>query len=294
MLNGLLLVSSTSLVAQKLEPKKRLPEPDTTITSKIMGEEYQLYISFPRGYSTKDTTKYPVLYVLDGLYSYPVFKSARESMDIDKELDSIIIVGIASGLSNGNGLTDTTWYVNRMYDYTTSKDTAYERKNENQLNVPTGTLQSGGAKKFLQCITTEIIPCIETHYKTTNDRGISGFSLGGLFTAWCFLNTKGIFNKFGINSPSLWWNNEEIVTQAAMLFNKNETWDIPPTKVFISAGEKETLMMVSVMEKFSTLLESKAYKNVSVAKQQFLGETHLSAMRPSLKRTIAVLYGKKK
>jgi len=94
LLTLLLFISSASLFGQKFEPKKRLLDPDTTITSKIMGKDYQLYISFPKGYSTKDTTKYPVLFVLDGQGSFPVFKSVRESMDIDKELDSLIIVGI--------------------------------------------------------------------------------------------------------------------------------------------------------------------------------------------------------
>lgn len=293
LLTVLLFISSISLFGQKLAPKKRNTAPDTTLTSIVMNRDYQLYISFPRGYTNKDTVKYPVLYVLDGLYSFPAFKTIREYLDIDKELDSVIIVGIGSG-GDGSLLTDTVWYVNRMYDYTTSEDTADDRKTEKQFNMSIGTVHSGGAQKFLKCITKEIIPYIETHYKTTNDRGITGFSLGGLFTAWCFLNTKGIFNKFGINSPSLWWHNEEIIKQADMMFNTNQTWGIAPTKVFISVGEKEDPIMTSGMEKFSRLLESKAYKNVSVTKQQFLGETHLSAMRPSLKRTIAVLYDKKK
>ncbi|HRD58200.1 MAG TPA: alpha/beta hydrolase-fold protein [Ferruginibacter sp.] len=296
LLTLLLFISSASLFGQKFEPKKRLSEADTSITSKIIGKDYQLYISFPKGYSTKDTTKYPVLFVLDGQSSFPVFKSVRESMDIDKELDSLIIVGI------GSGLDFVSWGINRTYDYTPSLDTAFDRQYERDgakqynldYNSVKGKIQSGGAEKFLQFITTEIIPYIDTHYKTTTDRGITGFSFGGLFTAWCFLNTKGIFNKFGINSPSLWWNNNEVLTQAESFFNKNKTWDMPSTKVFISVGEKEESKMVSGMEKFSKLLAAMKYKNVLVTTYQFLGETHSSAVSPSLKRTIAVLYGKKK
>ena len=203
LLTLLLFISSASLFGQKFEPKKRLLEADTSITSKIMGKDYQLYISFPKGYSTKDTIKYPVLFVLDGKSSFPVFKSVRESMDIDKELDSLIIVGI------GSGLDPVSSSINRTNDYTPSLDTIFDRQYERDgakqynldYNSVKGKIQSGGAEKFLQCITTEIIPYIDTHYKTTNDRGITGFSFGGLFTAWCFINTKGIFNKFGINSP---------------------------------------------------------------------------------------------
>lgn len=296
LLTLLLFIISASLFGQKFEPKKRLLEADTSITSKIMGKDYQLYISFPKGYSTKDTIKYPVLFVLDGKSSFPVFKSVRESMDIDKELDSLIIVGI------GSGLDPVSSSINRTNDYTPSLDTIFDRQYERDgakqynldYNSVKGKIQSGGAEKFLQCITTEIIPYIDTHYKTTNDRGITGFSFGGLFTAWCFINTKGIFNKFGINSPSLWWNSEDILKQAEVMFTKNKTWKIPPTKVFISVGQKEESKMVSGMEKFSKLLEAKRYKNISVTTHQFQGETHNSAISPSLKRTISILYGKKK
>ena len=62
-----------------------------------MGRDFQLYISFPTGYSVKDTTKYPVLYILDGMHNYPVFKSVRESMDID--ISTILLVVIAIELA---------------------------------------------------------------------------------------------------------------------------------------------------------------------------------------------------
>jgi enterochelin esterase-like enzyme len=57
--------------SQKREPRERITEPDHTITSKILGRDYQLYISFPKNYSTKDTVSYPVLYVLDGEWVFP-------------------------------------------------------------------------------------------------------------------------------------------------------------------------------------------------------------------------------
>lgn len=291
-----LLISSITSFGQKLEPKKRQIDPDTTISSKIMGKDYQLYISFPKNYSTKDSIKYPVLYVLDGRQRYPIFKSARESMDFDKELKDIIIVGI------GSGLDFVSWGRNRNYEFTPSQDTIHDRNLEKEaseaygLNYDfiKGTLQSGGAEKFLLCITTEIIPFIDHHYKTTNDRGITGYSLGGLFTAWCFLNSDGIFNKYGINSPSFWWNDNNFLDQAEIWFKKNDSLNIPFTKLFISVGEMEDPEMISGMEKFSRMLKAKAYKNISLTSKIFLGESHNSVGYPNLKRTIYELYAKTK
>jgi len=288
-----LFIPRITFFGQKSEPTEIAIEPDTTIVSKIMSKNYELYLSFPKGYSSKDTIKYPVLYVLDGSNSIALIKSIFESTDVTTELEDVIIVGISSGrelVSLG---------VNRTNDYTTSTDAIWDRQYEKDAakqyklpyNALKGEIQSGGAAKFLQCITTEIIPYIDSHYKTTNERGISGHSLGGLFTAWCFINTKGIFTRYGINSPSLWWKNDEVIAQAETFFSNHKTLDIPETKIFISVGQKEPSNMILVMEKFSSLLESKAYKNVAVTKQQFIGKSHLSVIDPGLKQTLSVLYG---
>ena len=62
-----------------------------------MGKDYQLYISFPSSYSTKDTTSYPVLYVLDGLQAFPMIRGAQNVLSFGKEIEDVIIVGIGSG-----------------------------------------------------------------------------------------------------------------------------------------------------------------------------------------------------
>lgn len=284
LLTALFLIIGVSIFGQNLEPKNRPLEPDATISSKITGKDYQLYISFPGGYSVKDTTRYPVLYVLDGAFCYPIINMARRSMDAAKELEDVIIVCIGSGL-------DVHWLSNRYYDDTPSSDTINDRQYEKEIGFPKGTIRSGGAANFLRCMTTEIIPYIDTHCKTTNDRGIAGHSLSGLFAAYCLLNSKGIFTRYGLLSPSLWWNNNEIVNQADSFVAKNKTSDISPTKIFISVGTKEDSLMFPGITKFSKLIEDKAFKNVSIYQQFFEDETHQSVIPAALSRTLSVLYG---
>jgi enterochelin esterase-like enzyme len=72
-----LIILVMSHLVKKLEPRERITEPDHTITSKILGRDYQLYISFPKNYSTKDTVSYPVLYVLDGEWVFPIIRGTR-------------------------------------------------------------------------------------------------------------------------------------------------------------------------------------------------------------------------
>ena len=99
-----------------------------------------MYISFPSGYSTKDTVKYPVLYVLDGNIYFPLFKSSTEAMDLGNELGKVIIVGI------GSGRDLASWYINRTYDYTPSLDTISDRESEKQFGFPNGIIKSVGQK----------------------------------------------------------------------------------------------------------------------------------------------------
>ncbi len=281
----LILLSCTSIFGQKLVPKIRSTQPDTTIVSKVMGKNYQLYISFPSGYSAKDTTKYPVLYILDGWNFFPAFNVARQAMDFGGEMQNVIIVGI------GCGQDLASWFINRNYDYTPFEDTASNALMENQFGLPAGTIHSGGAPKFLQCINTEIIPYIDTHYNTNGERGIAGHSFGGLFTAWCFLHTKDIFNKYGMSSPSLWLDNQALLKEAEIILNKNPTGGEVPTKIFLCVGGKEGFM-VPDMNRFSALIEAKDFKNIELTKNIFNGETHLSVVPASLSRTLSVLYGK--
>jgi predicted alpha/beta superfamily hydrolase len=283
----LLLIFSTIAFGQKLAPKERITEPDHTITSKIMDKEYQLYISFPKSYNTKDTISYPVLYALDGHYSYPLFKGAQNLMSgASGTLEEVIIVGIREGLDRNS------WLINRSYYFTPSRDTLWERDREIRYDLPKGSLKTGGAPEFLESIKTEIVPFIDKNYKTNNDRGITGWAFGGLFTAYCFINSDGYFTRFGLNTTTLWWNNNEILNQAVLRFKENKTWDVPPTKVFMSVGTIDEPSMIPAMLTFCKQLENSAYKNIDIEQHIFEKETHVTTLPASISRTLSVLYGK--
>jgi predicted alpha/beta superfamily hydrolase len=276
----LLLICCSSLFGQKLAPKERILKPDHTIFSKIRGRDYQLYLSFPKNYSTKDSISYPVLYILDGMYTFPVIKGIRPFFERDTE--DFIVVGVNA--SN---------FKYRNDDYTTSVATFDDEKNEKR-NATKSAFKTGGAAKFLESLKTEIIPFVDKNYKTNADRGIHGGSLGGLFAAYCLVNSDGYFTRFGISSPSFWWDNEELLNQAVAQFTENKTWDLPPTKVYISVGGQERKTQVPTMMKFSKYLENSNYENIDLKWQIFDGESHISVQPANLRKTIYMLYGKNK
>lgn len=282
----LLIIFSDSLFSQKLEPKERTTEPDHIISSELMDKEYQLYISFPSSYSIKDTINYPVLYVLDGLANFPIFKATQDALSFGNEIEEVIIVGI------GSGLNIPTWFINRTFDYTPTNDTISNKSLENSYGFPEGAVKSGGGEKFLKCIKTEIAPLIDKYYKTNSDRGIVGNSLGGLFALYCLMNSDGYFTRFGINSPSLWWDNENLLNQAVSQNTSNEILDIPASKVFISVGQNEGPNMVRTMVKLCSYFDDSNYENIDLTWKIFNDETHLSVVPASISKAISTLYDK--
>ncbi|MEN1728637.1 MAG: alpha/beta hydrolase-fold protein [Pseudomonadota bacterium] len=279
-----LLIYCSLVSAEKLEPKDRSFEPDHVITSDITGHEYQLYLSFPAGYTNSNDTTYPVLYILDGAFFFPTMNQINRRLSARGLIERVVIVGIHSGSDR------ISWFANRTLDYTPTSDVQDDRSAEQQFNILEGRLSSGGAARFLQSIKNEISPFIEERYKVNQDRGIAGHSLGGLFAAYCLVNSDGYFTRFGLNSPSMWWHKEGFLDASIQQFTSNESWDIPPSKVFISVGEREDARQVPTMLSFSQHLQEANYEQIDLHWQVFEQESHLSMMPASMSRTLTWLY----
>ena len=142
-----LLIFCNHLLSQKSEPKERIEnKPDHIISSEVMGKDYLIHMSLPENYSIKDTITYPVLYVLDGKSTYKYFNPSN--IDYEK-IEDVILVGISHKV---NGIASR---INRFYDYTPSLDTITARKIEENFGVQKGSIKTGGADEFLQCLKKE-------------------------------------------------------------------------------------------------------------------------------------------
>lgn len=259
------------------------------LKSKINGTTYHLNVSLPKHYSSKDTTHYPVLYMLDGGLAFPIAHSVRTGLDMFGKLDDVIIIGIEYEWEESL----TPWFTQRAKDYTPTKDVNFEN-NQAYLEIfglAKGSLLSGEGSIFLNVIRKEIIPLIDKEFKTTSDRGISGHSFGGLFAGYCLFEATDLFNKFGINSPSFWWNNKEMFKVEKTFSEHNKSLSV---KVFMSVGSMEGNSMTPVMTAFADSLRSRNYKGLNLTTHIFEDETHMSVVPAMVSRTLGVLYTTKK
>ena len=252
------------------------------IQSGFNHKNYQLNVSLPKNYSTKDSLRYPVLYVLDGKYSYKSFSSIREMLDLANEIENVIIVTI-----EGNASSESDWLISRHTDYTPTPVPKADTLWEKILKLKPGVLKSGGADAFLNTLKKDIIPSVDRQYKTTNNRGLFGHSLGGLFAAYCLLTSPELFNRYSINSPSFWWNDQELLALERSFTMSHESLS---AQIFMSVGSLEGPMMVTPMTNFANALKARNYNGVTLTTQIFDSETHVSVVPAASSRTLKVLY----
>ena len=156
------------------------------------------------------------------------------------------------------------------------------------MNIPDGKLKSGGAALFLSTLENDLIPFVDKQYKTTGDRGLSGHSLGGLFAGYCLVKKPSLFKRYGINSPSFWWNNNEMLSLENEFAKQGKSIS---AHVFFSAGALEGNVMITPITAFADSLKNLNYTGLIMTSQIFEGETHLSVVPACSSRTLKVLYG---
>ncbi len=244
------------------------------IQSKALSEKRILNIYLPEGYKQNDTTKYPVIYLLDGSadedFIHIVGLVQFNSFEWVNQVPKSIVVGIAT--------------VDRKRDFTFPTSIERDKK-----SYPT----TGHSDKFISFIEKELQPYIQAKYKTNINKTIIGQSLGGLLATEILIKKPALFNQYIIISPSLWWDNGSLLNQDSKI--KESTFK-QQTSVYIAVG-KEGLTPTEiprVMEVDANVLAEKikGYKNKNVKIYfDFLPqENHATIMHQAVSNSFKFLY----
>ncbi|NAS31466.1 alpha/beta hydrolase [Flavobacteriaceae bacterium R38] len=212
--------------------------------SEILNENRPIIISLPEGYSDSDAS-YPVLYLTDGLQNIWHTIGTVEVLTRTGNIPPIIVVGIES--------------VNRIRDFTI---TASENNSE-----------SGGGKKFLRFIEEELVPYINTNYRTNSFKALEGHSLGGLFTTATLIEKPDLFDAYIIMSPSYWWNDQEIISKGKEFFLANPTIE---KALFFGVGTYESGMR-EFLKSFIDMIEEMKPSKLRYEHREMEKEGHMSS-----------------
>lgn len=252
---------------------------EINLTSKLNNRTYKISVALPSSYNPEN--KYPVYYILDGYYAFPIAKESMKTLKMGNLIKDFILVSIA-----GDETNDYDWLLNRWTDYTFTQKIKKDSTYSKMWNFSSPALVSGGGDIFYNIITKEIIPLIDSKYSTNNERGLSGHSLSGLYVANVLFKSDGIFTKFGINSPSLlFWDNEIMQVESKYASSNSSL----RAEVFFSIAELEDGL--DNLLKFEALLKN--YNGFNSKLVVFKDETHNSVGPAMIDRTMRVLYSKK-
>jgi predicted alpha/beta superfamily hydrolase len=156
-------------------------------------------------------------------------------------------------------------------------------KDEKDLaEVPT----SGGADKFVSFLETELIPYVNSHYRTTGTSTIIGQSLGGLLVTKVLLEKPGLFDNYVIVSPSLWWNNQALLHAAGELMKKNQA---PNRKVYLSVADEHPVMKATA-QSLAKAIKGNGWKNLQYQYDYLGDETHATSLHISVYKAMRYFY----
>lgn len=202
------------------------------IQSSVLNEERVVNVYLPDGYSPDSSRFYPVIYLLDGSANedFLHITGLVQFLQMIESIPPCIVVGIAN--------------VDRKRDFTFP--TAVE---EDKIDFPT----TGHSSKFIDFIERELQPYISEKYKVNDDRILIGQSLGGLLASEILLRKSYLFSHYIIVSPSLWWNNGSLITDASSIVKSNK---LNCRKIIVSVGEEGDEMEVPANQFYQFLKES--------------------------------------
>ena len=116
---------------------------------------------------------------------------------------------------------------------------------------------SGGAATFLGFLREELIPFIDSTYRTVpGDRAIAGHSLGGLFIAYVLTHAPETFQKYSVGSPALWFDDEVWQKWEAEYAAAHRNL---PARIYINYAEDDPHMITDSERRFCDKLRSHNY-----------------------------------
>ena len=248
---------------------------------------YELIIDLPPSYQTTEKT-YPVVYLLDGYETSGLMIQTYQQLIFMNEIPEMILVAISykiDGEFYHEGLRE---YLDiRARDYTPTHLSYEETVKLHGKGTANYVRFSGGGKDFLAFLEKELIPFIESEYRTDPDqRGLFGYSLGGTFTTYALFSKPGLFKNYFIGSPMLSWDNYAIYKfdNTDKLTSSSDTLN-----VYISWGELES--KEGNHHPFKDYLEEKNNPFIKFKSEVLEDETHLSGIGLAYSRAFRRLYG---
>jgi uncharacterized protein len=268
----LLLLLMTPLPARAGEPEERPAQPveplvvgeTFTFPSTVLGEQRRINVYAPAAYDANPDERYPVLYMPDGGVGEDFLHIAGlvQILSLNGAMRPFLLVGIEN--------------TERSRDLTGPTSNDQDREMAPRI---------GGASRFRAFIGDELMPRIDSIYRTSGETAIVGESLAGLFVVETLLTAPRMFDIYLAIDPSLWWDDERLVETAVDSLREH-----PGTTaaLYLAASGQEGI--VEPTARLAALLEDR-FPGLEVDYAAFPNETHGTVFHPAALKGFRTVLG---
>lgn len=234
------------------------------------GIPYQVFVSLPPSYADNPDRRYPVVYVTDADYGFPMLRLIGRRMNgAGPRVEEFILVGLSYATGEDS-------MASRRRDYTPTPRGASD--------APAGSVH-GDALAYRDYLRTTVIPFVEGQYRAQQGQRVYvGHSYGGLLGAQILLTQPEMFDGYVLGSPSFWFDRKHLIREMPALLARQGAID---AGVYLYVGEFEAqrvgdrryLQEVDMVEdnrRFAELLEGRAYPALRLKAEVLEDEDHLS------------------
>ncbi len=259
---------------------------ERVLQCEAIGSPFVISVAEPAGERPADAAPLKAVYVFDANMGFASAVETSRLLAFGGELPPLLIVGVGYDRPRV-----ANWMEWRMRDFTPTSNQG--------IRSPVDGLDrerpAGGAHLFLDFIESAVKPLIEREYGADpSDATIWGDSLGGLFGLTALFQRPGIFQRYILGSPSIWWDDGVALRYEAEYAAAHI--DLA-AQIFISVGGLEEegeavkpFAMISNARAMSKRLESRGYPGLKLTSHVFEGETHLSVVPATLSRGLRAVF----
>lgn len=265
-------------------PQATLKETEVRyIKSSYVVQEYEIFIAYPKSYANQEAKdkKFPVIYLLDANWYFGTICETTRLFSFCGSIPEVIIVGIGYPVSPMLEKSILEVYGLRGRDLTPAIDKTWEEENREEMGMD--FIGSGGAEPFLNFLENELIPLVDSEYRTdSTKRIIAGFSLGALFVIYTMLAKPKLFFGYIASSPSLWFKDRFIFSIEENYAQNHKDLQ---SNLYISVGQNEEDSesgMVSNMFQLTAKIESREYESLRIKNHLFENLDHCESGMPGI------------
>lgn len=209
----------------------------------------------------------PLIVVLDGGYYFEIVKSC-----IKQQSKLFVKTGVKPAIVIGICHQEFEKKEKRFLDFTAPAD-KYFVDEKRKFMIPDNL---GGSENFNNFIEKELLPIIEANLNfDKNDMTILGHSLSGYYVLWNLLKGSNIYKNIISFSPSVWWNNYEILNFKGLENNDKN--------IFIGVGEKEGYMVEGAKKIYSNIKRFNNNTTLYIAPEENHGSVVITGISRALR-----------